>query len=378
MASNCCSEVKVYISKGYDENTNLQFSISSDMKKKNGYSKKLDPTPVVNDQVARPVPLTNVTHTQFSSRAEDIKAGLIDTFLNLEMIDNDVFLSRHLLKGRQSIPAVYGGQVIGQALAAAAATVDDSYKPHSFHSYFIQAGLVYKPILFIIDRVSDRRSFCTRLVKAVQSGKAIFTCQVSFHKDEPDAIAHQHEMPNVSPPEVLCDYDEVIEKYSTDERVKPAIREILNYRLKEISPSFTRVFQLRPVDPEKYILGLDGKGVEPRTYLWLRAKENIGNDPRLHQCVAAYISDCTMLETAMKSHTSNGFVPSMAFSLDHCIWMHSSQFRVDDWVLYENYSPVARGSRGFTEGRLWTRDGRLILSTTQEGLIRSAKCKNVP
>uniref|UniRef100_A0A0N5AAL6 Acyl-CoA thioesterase II n=1 Tax=Syphacia muris TaxID=451379 RepID=A0A0N5AAL6_9BILA len=291
------------------------------------------------------------------------------------MIDNDVFLARHLLKGRQSIPAVYGGQVIGQALAAAAATVDASYKPHSFHSYFIQAGSVLKPILFMIDRVSDRRSFCTRLVKATQGGKAIFTSQISFHKDEPDAFVHQHRMPVVTGPEHLQNYNDLIEKYATDERVKPPIKQLLDYRLKEISPAFDRIFELRPVDPERYILGFNGK-IEPRTYIWLRAKENIGDDPRLHQCVAAYISDCTMLETAMKPHTSDGFVPSMAFSLDHCIWIHSSDFRVDEWVLYENYSPVAKGSRGFTEGRLWTRDGRLILSTTQEGLIRSATCKN--
>ncbi|VDD92158.1 unnamed protein product [Enterobius vermicularis] len=331
-----------------------------------------DGSAVANYQVTRPIALTNVTHVQISSRADDIRAGLIDTFLNLEMIDNDIYLSRHLLKGRQSIPAVYGGQVIGQALAAAAATVDDSFKPHSFHSYFIQAGSVHKPILYMIDRVSDRRSFCTRIVKAVQSGKAIFTCQASFHKDEPDAIAHQHKMPDVSPPEKLIDYVDLMEKYSTDSSVRPAIREILKYRFKEISPAFDRIFQLRPVDPERYVLDLDGKGIEPRTYLWLRAKENIGDDPRLHQCVAAYISDCTMLDTAMKSHTSDGFAPTMAFSLDHCIWMHSSEFRVDEWMLYENY----RGSRGFTEGRLWSRDGRLILSTAQEGLIRSARSKD--
>uniref|UniRef100_A0A915AGT6 Acyl-CoA thioesterase II n=1 Tax=Parascaris univalens TaxID=6257 RepID=A0A915AGT6_PARUN len=325
------------------------------------------------EQANRRGQLTNVTFVELSSRADDIKAGLIDTFLNLQLIDSNLYLARHLLKGRQSLPAVYGGQVIGQALAAASATVDDTYKPHSLHSYFIQTGSVHKPILYMVDRVSDRRSFCTRVVKAIQEGQAIFTCQVSFHKDEPDSVTHQHEMPKVAPPEELRDFREIIEDSLRDEMVTTAMKAMLKYKLNEMPPAFARIFEFRPVDRDIYGRGCVEGRFEPRSSMWLRTKENIGDDPRLHQCVAAYISDCSMLETAIKPHSSRGFIPSMAFSLDHCVWIHNWDFRVDEWMLYENYSPVARGSRGFIEGRLWTRDGRLILSSAQEGLIRSSK-----
>ncbi|PIC23194.1 hypothetical protein B9Z55_016977 [Caenorhabditis nigoni] len=126
--------------------------------------------------------LLNVTHIDMTSRAEDIRAGLIDTFLNLERVDKNLYLARHLLKGRISLPVVYGGQVIGQALSAATATVDVGFVPNSLHSYFVQSGNVNRPILYQVDRIRDGKSFCTRLVKALQDGEAIFTVQISFHR----------------------------------------------------------------------------------------------------------------------------------------------------------------------------------------------------
>ncbi|KHN85198.1 Acyl-coenzyme A thioesterase 8 [Toxocara canis] len=280
-----------------DEDTTLSVA--------NGYVRKFEKgsDEAEKEHANRPRQLTNVTYVEFSSRADDMKAGLIDTFLNVELVDSNIYMARHLLKGRQSLPAVYGGQVIGQALAAAAATVDDSYKPHSLHSYFIQTGSVYKPILYMIDRVSDRRSFCTRVVKAIQDGQAIFTCQVSFHKDEPDAIVHQHEMPVVTPPEELRDFRDIIEDSLRDDKVTVAMKAMLKAKLKEVPPAFDRVFEFRPVDRGMYYEDSGEENVQPRTSMWLRAKENIGDDPRLHQCVAAYISDCTMLETAIKPHS---------------------------------------------------------------------------
>ncbi|VDK62678.1 unnamed protein product [Anisakis simplex] len=191
-------------------------------------------------------------------------------------------------------------------------------------------------------------------------------------------------MPKVAPPEELLDYSEIIKQTLKDDHLSPSIKSMLKYNFKEIPTAFVRVFEFRPVDRDMYLKCCkEDCDVQPKTMMWLRAKENIvlfvlqGDDPRLHQCVAAYISDCTMLETAIRPHSIRGFIPSMAFSLDHCIWIHNSNFRVDDWMLYENISPIARGSRGFIEGRLWTRDGKLILSSTQEGLIRSSgKPKN--
>ncbi|MFH4975728.1 hypothetical protein AB6A40_002437 [Gnathostoma spinigerum] len=323
-------------------------------------------------QIPRSTSFLSVTHIGIPSRADDVTAGLVDTFLNLTRIDKDIFLACHLMKGRLSLPAVYGGQVIGHALVAASATVDKNFKPHSLHSYFIKTGTTNKPILYLVDRVSDRRSFCTRSIKAIQDGQNIFTCQISFHRDEPDSIVHQKEMPIVNPPDDLPDIWSLMNSLFLKDGINPAVKAMLKAKMAEISPAFERLFEFRPAFPEKCLTG-DAENGGPRQFMWLRAKGDVGNDPCLHQCIAAYISDCSMLETAIKPHASKGFIPSMAFSLDHCIWMHDQNFRVDEWMLYENISPIARGSRSYIEGRLWTRDGRLILSTAQEGLIRSEK-----
>ncbi|ETN87076.1 acyl-CoA thioesterase II [Necator americanus] len=325
------------------------------------------------------ISLPNVTYVDISSRAEDIQAGLIDTFLNLEKIDRNLFLARHLLKGRNSLPVVYGGQVIGQALSAAAATVDSGFLPNSLHSYFVQSGNVDMPILYMVDRIRDGKSFCTRLVKAVQSGDAIFTVQISFHRPEPDSIKHQLEMPKVAGPDGLLDWNQLMEEASKDPHLHPAASAMLRFKRKEIPPAFFRIFSFRPVDINTFLFGPMANGNNElqqdsfRSYIWIRANENIGDDPRIHVAAAAYISDATMIETAIRPHSRVGFIPSMALTLDHSIWMHNHEFRVDDWLLYENRSTIASGARTLIEGKLWTRDGRLVFSTAQEALIRAPK-----
>ncbi|VDM53764.1 unnamed protein product [Angiostrongylus costaricensis] len=327
--------------------------------------------------------LTNVTYVDISSRAEDIQAGLIDTFLNLEKIDKNLFLARHLLKGRNSLPVVYGGQVIGQALSAATATVGSGFLPNSLHSYFVQSGNVHMPILYMVDRIRDGRSFCTRLVKAVQNGDAIFTVQISFHKPEPDSISHQLKMPEVVGPDGLLDWNHLMEEAGKNTHLHPAASAMIRFKRKEIPPAFFRIFSFRPVDINSFLFQpslTDGNKVPDqesfRSYMWIKANENIGDDPRLHVAAAAYISDATMIETAVRPHSRMGFIPSMALTLDHSIWMHSDQFRIDDWLLYENHSTIASGARTLIEGKLWTRNGRLVFSTAQEALIRAPRKDN--
>ncbi|KAF1752783.1 hypothetical protein GCK72_019338 [Caenorhabditis remanei] len=326
--------------------------------------------------------LLNVTHIDMTSRAEDIRAGLIDTFLNLERVDKNLYLARHLLKGRNSLPVVYGGQVIGQALSAATATVDVGFVPNSLHSYFVQSGNVDRPILYQVDRIRDGRSFCTRLVKALQDGEAIFTVQISFHRPEVDSIVHQLPMPEVPAPDSLEDLSDTFERIKKNANIPPAALAMIGFKQKEIPPAFFRIFSFRPVDIDSYLcLKKDdnhsaGHGHPTdayRSYVWIKANENIGDDPRLHMAAAAYISDATMIETALRPHSKRGFIPSMALTLDHSIWMHTDNFRVDDWLLYENHSTIAGGGRSLIEGKLWTRDGRLVFSTTQEALIRAQK-----
>ncbi|CAI5455023.1 unnamed protein product [Caenorhabditis angaria] len=326
--------------------------------------------------MAKPVPpkegkpLCNVEHVEFQSRADDIKAGLIDTFLNLQRIDTNLYIARHLLKGRHSYNAVYGGQVVGQCLAAAAATVDDTFIPHSLHSYFIKTGSVDKPILYMIDRIRDGRSFCTRVVKAVQDGEAIFSCQISFHQKEPDAIAHSAKMPVVPQPEELLPARDAALQLLEKDGVDSISAEVIKRALKEIPDAFERVFDVRPAYPDKYLLKEE---CEPYSVIWIRAREDLGDDHRLHQCVAAYLTDLSMLNTAVRPHVREGFIPSMSFSLDHCVWIHENTFRTDEWMLYETKSSKAGGSRAFIEGRLWTKDGRLVISTAQEALVRAPK-----
>uniref|UniRef100_A0A8R1DIJ1 Acyl-CoA thioesterase II n=1 Tax=Caenorhabditis japonica TaxID=281687 RepID=A0A8R1DIJ1_CAEJA len=326
--------------------------------------------------------LLNVTHIDMTSRADHIQAGLVDTFLNLERVDKNLYLARHLLKGRNSIPVVYGGQVIGQALSAATATVDFGFVPNSLHSYFVQSGNVNRPILYQVDRIRDGKSFCTRLVKAVQDGEAIFTVQISFHRSEPDSIVHQLPMPEVPAPDSLEDLSDTFDRIKKNPNLPPAALAMIAFKQKEIPPAFFRIFSFRPVDIDSYLcLKKDdvhsaGHGHPTdayRSYVWIKANERVGDDPRLHLAAAAYISDATMIETALRPHSKRGFIPSMALTLDHSIWMHTDNFRVDDWLLYENHSTVASGGRSLIEGKLWTRDGRLVFSTTQEALIRAHK-----
>ncbi|CAB3396550.1 unnamed protein product [Caenorhabditis bovis] len=331
--------------------------------------------------------LLNVTHIDMASRADDIRAGLIDTFLNLERVDKNLYLARHLLKGRNSLPVVYGGQVIGQALSAATATVDMGFVPNSLHSYFVQSGNVDRPILYQVDRIRDGRSFCTRHVKALQDGEAIFSVQISFHRPEPDSIVHQLPMPEVPAPDSLEDLSEVFEKVKKNPNIPAPALAMIRFKQKEIPPAFFRMFSFRPVDIDSYLLlkkddphsSANSHPTEAfRSYVWIKANENIGDDPRLHVAAAAYISDATMIETALRPHSKRGFIPSMALTLDHSIWMHTDNFRVDDWLLYENHSTIASGGRSLIEGKLWTRDGRLICSTTQEALVRSPKKRPTP
>uniref|UniRef100_A0A914V0B5 Acyl-CoA thioesterase 8 n=1 Tax=Plectus sambesii TaxID=2011161 RepID=A0A914V0B5_9BILA len=219
----------------------------------------------------------------------------------------------------------------------AAKTITPAYNVHSLHSYFLKAGNVNKPILYSIDRVRDGRSFCTRCVKAVQDGEALYTSEISFHKAKPHSIEHQSPMPKVAQPGDLRDGKEVIRDCLADPKVKldKFHRAFLERRLDD----FPSTFDIKPVCPDSYLLL---KPSEPRFFTWVKAVGHIGSDDRLHQCVAAYISDSSMVGTALLPHLARGFIPSMLFSLDHSIWFHHHKFRIDDWMLYETESPIAR------------------------------------
>uniref|UniRef100_A0A1I7ZT65 Acyl-CoA thioesterase II n=1 Tax=Steinernema glaseri TaxID=37863 RepID=A0A1I7ZT65_9BILA len=299
---------------------------------------------------------------------------LREMYLELEQIDPNLYRGEHLQRGRKSRDAVYGGQVIAQSLNAAARTVDEEYLPHSFHSYFIKTGSVDHPVLYSIDRVRDGRSFCTRSVKASQNGVPIFIAQVSFQKKETDTITHQCKFPSVPEPESLTDALTLMQQALQDPHKPDSLsKRIIAYKHNDLDETYEKIFESRPVDPKLYLYENIGTTEPPKAYWWVKAHGPVGDQFALHRSLAAYMSDCFMIETALMPHIAAGFVPSMVFSLDHCMYFHRPEFKVDEWMLYEICSRKAVGGRTYSDARIWTREKDLVLSVTQEGIVRKRR-----
>ena len=271
--------------------------------------------------------------------------------LDLEPIEVNLFRGRSPQDGWQR---VFAGQVLGQALVAAARTVEGR-AAHSFHAYFLRPGDPKVPILYDVDRIRDGSSFTTRRVVAIQHGKAIFNLAASFQVDEP-GLEHQIEMPDVPGPEGLP--NEVELRQRQIERIPEKFRATF---LRE------RPIEVRPIDP------VDEFAPEKRPpfqNVWFRAVDSLPDERALHQCVLAYASDLTLLDTSNLPHGVSWWSEKFqTASLDHAMWFHRP-FRADEWLLYAQDSPRAAGARGFNRGSVFTRAGELVASVTQEGLIR--------
>jgi len=279
------------------------------------------------------------------------------TILDLERLEVNLFRGRSPQVGWQR---VFGGQVIGQALVAACRTVDEiaARPPHSLHAYFLLAGDPKVPIIYEVDRIRDGRSFTTRRVVAIQHGHAIFSMSVSFHVAEP-GLDHQAEMPAVPGPEELPSDAEM------RARVLPIMPEpVRRYYERE------RPIELRPVEFERY---LGKKFLGGRFNVWIRTIGPLPDAAAIHQCVLAYASDLMLLDAALIPHGRTVFEKTiMAASLDHALWFHRP-FRADDWLLYAQDSPNASGARSFARGLIFTRQGELVASVAQEGLVRERR-----
>ena len=272
--------------------------------------------------------------------------------LDLEPLEVNLFRGRSPQVGWQR---VYGGQVIGQALVAAVRTVDASRPPHSMHAYFLLPGDPKVPLIYDVDRIRDGKSFTTRRVTARQHGHPISSMLVSFHADEP-GLDHQATMPKVPPPEDLPNESEM-RKAMLPTMPDPVRR----YYERE------RPIELRPVEYERY----GGKKYpDGRFHIWIRTTGKLPDDLAIHQCVLAYASDMTLLDATLAPFGHTLFEKEfMAASLDHALWLHRP-FHADDWLLYAQDSPNMHGSRGFARGLIFTRDGTLVASVAQEGLVR--------
>jgi acyl-CoA thioesterase-2 len=273
--------------------------------------------------------------------------------LALERIEENLF------RGQSQDPGwgtVFGGQVLGQALSAAVQTVPADRRVHSLHAYFLRPGDVARPIVYEVDRIRDGRSFTTRRVVAVQGGRAIFNLSSSFQLDE-RGFEHQDTMPPAPDPATLPTEQERLERVLA--RVPSPIADKL---------LADRPFELRSADPLDE--NFEPAPRAPERLLWMRAAGALPDDPALHAYLLAYVSDASFGTTALAPHGASWLSPALQLaSIDHVMWFHRP-FRCDDWLLHVIDSPTAQGARGLVRGAIYARDGRLVASTAQEGLIR--------
>jgi acyl-CoA thioesterase-2 len=272
--------------------------------------------------------------------------------LDLEQIEENIFRG---VSPSQAHVRVFGGQVAGQALVAAGRTVPKERRVHSLHSYFIRGGDPTIPIVYEVDRIRDGHSFTTRRVVAIQKGQAIFSLSASFQLDQ-DGVEHAEPMPEVPDPESLPPYGDQLLPYK--DQLGPFTR-------------FPRPIDIRYVTEPPWISRERGPR-EARNQVWMRADGLLPDDDLLHVCVLTYASDMTLLDAMLARHGVYwGMDRVLGASLDHALWFHRA-FRADEWFLYDCVSPSASGSRGLATGRLFARDGRLIATVVQEGLLRMA------
>jgi acyl-CoA thioesterase-2 len=271
--------------------------------------------------------------------------------LDLEVIEVNIFRGT---SPDVNVQRVFGGQVAGQSLVAAARTVDQDRRIHSLHAYFLRPGDPSVPLLYEVDRIRDGRSFTTRRVVAIQHGRPIFNMSVSFHVVEhgPD---HQFPMPvDVPDPEDIPDFTE---------RFAPWADEIGDF-YRRPRPIDTRYVDWTPPTAHEK--------KSPTNRVWMRADGKLPDDPVLHTCVLTYASDMTLLDTTLRPHGVNHLAGGVQMaSLDHAMWFHRS-FRADEWLLYDQDTPSASGALGLARGLVYNRSGDLVCSVVQEGLIRPA------
>lgn len=277
------------------------------------------------------------------------------SLLSLEAIEENLFRGHSQDLGFRQL---FGGQVVGQSLSAASQTVEDDRHVHSMHGYFLRPGDASLPVVYQVDRVRDGGSFTTRRVTAVQKGQTIFTCTTSFQYDE-EGHEHQSTMPQVAGPENLPTELELTRLQA--DRMSPAMREkMLVAKPIEIRPVTAR----DPANPS---------GDEPLRCIWFRADGNLPDTPAIHKYILAYASDFGLLGTSLLPHNKSLWDKDLQIaSLDHALWFHRN-LRADEWLLYVMDSPWAGNARGFARGSVYDRQGRLVASVAQEGLIRHRK-----
>lgn len=274
------------------------------------------------------------------------------SLLKLETIEQGLYRGQSQDLGFKS---VFGGQVMGQALSAAKETIDEERKVHSFHSYFLRPGDAEKPIVYEVENIRDGKSFSTRRVSAIQYGKQIFHMTASFQVDE-EGFEHQDLMPDVPGPEQLVSDLDFYQQHA----------ELIPEKLRS-KFICEKPIEMRPVDFQN---PFQPQVSEPLRYVWFKANGSMPDDLRIHKYLLAYASDFNFLPTALQPHGKSFMAPNMQVAtIDHAMWYHRD-FRFDDWLLYAVESPAASGGRGLVKGQFFNRQGQLVASSIQEGVIR--------
>lgn len=277
--------------------------------------------------------------------------------LSLERLEDNLFRGQSRDIGTRY---VFGGQVLGQALSAAQATLTAPRDAHSLHAYFLRAGNIEAPIVYNVDRTRDGGSFSVRRVTAIQHGQPIFFCAASFQQPE-EGAEHQLSMPEVPMPEDLEPSPAV-----PPEKLAQLPIKVQRWLDRHGPFEFRHVYPRDELDPPKR---------PPFQLVWFRLSAPVGDAPELHRALLAYASDFHLLGTATFPHGISYYQPNVLMaSLDHALWFHRD-FRADDWLLYSIDSPSAQSSRGLARGMVYDRSGRLVASTAQEGLIRVLPAK---
>jgi acyl-CoA thioesterase-2 len=253
--------------------------------------------------------------------------------------------------------ALFGGQVLGQALKAAYETVPKGRLAHSFHSYFLLPGDAKKPVIYDVETLRDGKSFSARRIKAIQNGRNIFIMTASFQEME-DGLSHQAaQMPEVPPPEEVESDITFYEK--NYENIGKTMREALSYH---------RTIDIRTIAANSIFQAIERP---PERAIWLRAQENLGDDQMLHQATLAYASDYHFLSTSLQPHGISVTDKNLALAtIDHAMWFHKP-VNMNEWLLYVMDSPFSGGARGLVKGQVFNQQGELIASTMQEGLMRT-------
>ncbi|MCS5479083.1 acyl-CoA thioesterase II [Corynebacterium sp. YIM 101645] len=269
----------------------------------------------------------------------------IEHILGLERIDRDIFRGP---AADSKLPRTFGGQVAAQALVAATETIERDLTVHSLHGYFVAPGKSADPTIFLVDRIRDGGSFASRQVRAVQDGETIFSMQASFHRRDDAGPEHSAIMRDVPGPEEL----------TQDGSTLPVSSRAL---LEEWGDWDIHVVPSTDYERDKYSPG--------QQVVWFRSRRPLPDDETFHICTLAYMSDMTLLHSAMVPHPDHR---AQMASLDHAMWF-LRPFRADEWLLYDQVSPSAHGGRALTHGRIFDRAGNLVAVVTQEGLTRTLR-----